>query len=190
MDYRASCAVSHINALQVLFSHRKWIKLQDHWNLQFQTLPIDVASHRQLFYLAVPSAYMVRYTVICWMGLRFGVSVLSLVEPQILSKCLHRFTARFFINLRAISYHQRASVFENRAPTFDPSPAGTRPLRRQSDRLVPSNFIHVEMEKTIYSSGTNPDDGDIEHRDIIDLKVIDPHTHQRRRWRYYKYMLS
>jgi len=107
------------------------------------------------------------------MGFGFAVSVLSLVEPRIPSECLHRFTARFFINLRAIAFHQRQSIFESHAPSFDTSPLGTRPLRNQSGRLLTNNFIHVEMEKTVYTSGTIPNDENMKHADIIDLEVID-----------------
>ena len=117
------------------------------------------------------------------MGFGFAVSVLSLVEPRIPSECLHRFTARFFINLRAIAFHQRTSIFEGRASSFDTSPLGTRPLRDQSGRLLTSNFIHVEMEKTVYTSGTSQNDKNMEDADIIDLEVIDSQAHQQRRLR-------
>jgi len=115
------------------------------------------------------------------MGYRFVVSVLSLVKLRIPSECLHRFTCRFFINLRAIAFHQRTSNFESHVPSFDTSPLGTRPLRDQSGRLSTNNFIHVEMEKTVYTSGTILNDGNMEHPDIIDLEVIDSQAHQQRR---------
>jgi hypothetical protein len=111
------------------------------------------------------------------MGLGFGVSVLSFLEPEISSKCLHRLTARFFINLRAIAFHQRVSTFETHALSFEPPTIRTRPLHKQSDRISTSNFVHLEMEKTVYSSRTN--DENTVHADIIDLEAIDPQTHQK-----------
>ena len=56
---------------------------------------------------------MVSNIDLCRMGCGFVVSVLSLVELRIPSERLHRFTCRFFINLRAIAFHQRKSIFEN-----------------------------------------------------------------------------
>jgi hypothetical protein len=115
---------------------------------------------------------MGRHIAIWRMGFGFGVSVSSLVGRRIPSECFHRFTARFFINLRALAYHQRESVFANHAPPFAP-PVLTHPLRNQLGRLLTNNFVHLEMDKAVYSSGTNPVDGNIVHADIIDLDVID-----------------
>ena len=114
------------------------------------------------------------------MGYGFVVSVLSLVKLRIPSEYLHRLTCRFFLNLRAIAFYQRKSIFENRVPSFDTSPFGIRPLRDQSGRLLTNKFIHVEMEKTVYTTGTIPIEGNTEHPDIIDLEEIDSPAHQQR----------
>jgi hypothetical protein len=40
-------------------------------------------------------------------------------------------------------------------------------------------MVHVEMEKTVYSSGTN--DGNIVLADVINLEVIDSSAHEQRK---------
>jgi len=115
------------------------------------------------------------------MGYGFVVSVLLLAEPRIPSECLHRLTARFFINLRAIAYYQRESDFENRAPPFEPPPVHTRPLHKRFGRFLTNKSVRLGMDKTVYSSGTNPNDGNMEHAEIIDLAVLGSQAHQQRR---------
>jgi len=44
-----------------------------------------------------------------------------------------------------------------------------------------NKFIHVEMEKTVYTTGTILIEGNTEHPDIIDLEEIDSPTHQQRK---------
>jgi hypothetical protein len=105
--------------------------------------------------------------------------MLSLEEPRIPSECLHRLTARFFINLRAIAHHQRESTFEGNGLSFEPPSFRTPTLHKQPGRLSTNNFVRVELEKTVYSSGTN--DGNIVLADVINLEVIDSSAHEQRK---------
>ncbi len=114
------------------------------------------------------------------MGFGSGVSVLSLVEPRSPSECLHRFTARFFLNLRSIANHQRAEVFGSHPQPFETSPLRTR-TQKQSGRRVTNNFIDLEIRKTVYCSGTSPNEGEVEQGDIIHLEVLGSQVHQQLR---------
>ena len=79
-----------------------------------------------------------------------------------------------------MAYHQRESVFENRAPTFGPPPVRI-PLHKQFGRFLTNKSAHLGMDKTVYSSGTNPNDGNMVHAEIIDLAVLGSQAHQQRR---------
>lgn len=115
------------------------------------------------------------------MGFGFGVSVLSLVETRCPIECLPRFATRFFLNLRSIVYHQRASIFGDYATPIDPPASRTGPFRNQLGRPLASMFLDLGMDKTVCSSGTNPNNGDIEQADIIDLEVIELQEYQLQR---------
>ena len=146
--------------------------------MQSNTLPIDVASRRQRARLLFSSGLEHKHRNLCRVGFGFGVSVLSLVEPRSLNEFLHRLTSRFFMNLRSIAYHQRTSKFESHPP-FEPSHARLQSVRKQSGRLMTTNFVGLEMHKTIYSSGVSPNEGGIEQADIFHLEVIDSQADQQ-----------
>lgn len=115
------------------------------------------------------------------MGFGCGVRVLSLLEPRIPIECLPRFATRFFLNLRSIVYHQRASIFEDHSTPIDLPASRTGPFRNQLGRPLASMFLDLGIDKTVCSSGTNPDNGDIEQADIIDLEVIELQEYQQQR---------
>ncbi len=91
----------------------------------------------------------------------------------------HRFTARFFLNLRSIANHQRAEVFESHPQPFETSPLRTRTQKHTGRRVT--NFIDLEIRKTVYSSGASPKEGEIEQGDIIHLEVLGSQAHQQQR---------
>ena len=107
----------------------------------------------------------------------------SLVEPRSPIECPHRFTSRFFLNLRSIAYHQGTEVFESHvhAQPFESTALRTRPIRKQSGRLMTNDFVDSEMYKTVYSSGATPNEGEIGQSDIFHIEVIDSQAHQQRR---------
>ncbi|SRR5258706_15123605 len=108
------------------------------------------------------------------MGFGSGVSVLSLVEPRNPSECLHRFTTRFFLNLRSIANYQGDSYPQ----TFESFPFRTRPPKKQSGQRITSNFVDMEFGKTVCSSGASPNEGEIEQGDIIHLEALGSQAHQ------------
>ena len=161
---------------QGFFNHRKCITRS--LILQPKTFPIVVGSRRQRARLLFTSPSEREHRSLCRMEFGIGVSVLSSVEPRSPSECLHRFTSRFFLNLRSIAYHQRTSVLDQ---PFEPCHARPRSIRKQSGRLTTANFVDLEIRKTVYSSGASPNEGEIEQADIFHLEVIDSETHQQRR---------
>src|SRR5258706_8245337 len=174
------CVISYISASQVFFGHRKCIKRS--LILKSKTSPIVVGSHRQRARLAPPSTLVGGRHVLCRNGFGFGVSVLLLVESRSPSECLHRFTSRFFLNLRSIAYNQGTEAFETHPQPFETTPLRTRrPIRKQSGRLMTNDFVNLEMHKTIYSSGASPNEEEIGQSDILHMEVIDPQAHQQRR---------
>ena len=114
------------------------------------------------------------------MGFGFGVSVLLLIEPRISIDYHHRFTSRFFLNLRSIAYHQRTAVFETHARSFENPTVQPRPLRKLG-RLWTNMFVDLDTDKTAYSRGTNPIEVNIEQVDEIDLDDIRSQADQQRK---------
>ena len=101
-------------------------------------------------------------------------------EPRISIEYRHRFTTRFFLNLRSIAYHQRTSMFESHARSFENPTVQTRPPRKLG-RLWTNMFADLDMDKTAYSRGTNPIEVNIEQVDVIDLDDIGPQADQQRK---------
>ena len=115
------------------------------------------------------------------MELGIDVSVPSLVEPRIPNECLHRFTSRFFLNLRSIVYHQQTSIFESQGPFSVPAAIRTRRLRERLDQLATTDFADLHMGETVYINETNPIERDIKATETIVLDVIVSQAHQERR---------
>ena len=94
---------------------------------------------------------------------------------------LYRLTSRFFLNLRSIVYHQQTSVSESHSQHFEPSHVRPHAIRKPSGRLTTTDFVDLEMDKTVYSSGASPNEEQIEQADIFHLEVKDLQVHQQRR---------
>ena len=122
---------------------------------------------------------MGRHHVVCRNGFGFGVSALSLVERRSPTEYLHRFTSRFFLNLRSIAYHQGTEVFETHPQPFESTALRTRPIRKRSGRLITNDFVDLEMDKTVYSSGTSPNEGEIGQSDIFHMEVMNSQVNNR-----------
>jgi len=89
----------------------------------------------------------------------------------------HRFTGRFFLNLRSIASQQRPSVFESQAVPSEPFTVRTHPVWKQSSQLATNDF-ELEMGKTAYRSGANPNKGEIQ-TDVIGLDVTVSRAHHK-----------
>ena len=113
------------------------------------------------------------------MGSGNRVRVVSLMEPRIPSECCHRFTARFFLNLRSIFYRQQTFTLESHARSFETPIVRGRPVRKHLSRVWTDFFVDLDPDDTLYSSGNDLNDGDIGQVDIIVLEEVESQAHQQ-----------
>jgi len=134
-------------------------------------LPIVGASHLQLHCLACAFAQYNRSRNLCRMGFRIDASVLSWIQLPIFES-LHRFTSRFFLNLRAIASHQPRTRSETLTrPSIFPA---IRTRHTSNQPGLPTTYFCVEtdMDKSIHTNETNRQKGGIQQAEIFALEVL------------------
>ena len=102
-------------------------------------------------------------------GVDVGPPLLSLLS-LVLSQTSDRLISRFFLNLRAICYHDRST--EKSKTAFSVlSPTRTHPFWRRPRRLTTGFSFGIGAETSTYSGMTTRNERDIAQAESVDIDV-------------------